>query len=211
MLATKASRAAFENKPGRLPASLFRFVHIACGRKLRRAVTPICRTPRCPSKLRMRQRRLKQPYFCRWIIACQHQLTIRPDQLRQNIHHISLQNPPGGVPFFRPRVRKHNIDGRQTSRRQSWQDQPHIIIPDPNIRQVARLHMPQQTGHTIYKWFRPNEINCRVGFGQTGQDARRRQSQFLMPDRPPYSSAKSGVLANCSATACFGSNRNAGS
>ena len=89
--------------------------------------------------------------------------------MRQNIHHIGLQNPPGGVPFFRPRVRKHNIDRRQTSRRQGWQDQPHIIIPDPNIRQAARLHMPQQTGHAIYKRFRPNKIGCRVGFGQTGQ------------------------------------------
>ena len=34
------------------------------------AVTPICRTPRRPAKLRMRQCRLKQPDFCRWIIAC---------------------------------------------------------------------------------------------------------------------------------------------
>ena len=83
------------------------------------------------------------------MVACQNEAPGRPDQPGKLIKNVRRQDPPRSMPAFRPGVGKQNIGPGKRPALQSTENQPHIIIPDPDVGEMTLLDMAHQTGDAI--------------------------------------------------------------
>ena len=72
----------------------------------------------------------------------------RPDQPQAH-QERRAPDPPRRMPAFRPGVGKQNIGPGKRPAFQSTENQPHIIIPDPDVGEMTLLDMAHQTGDAI--------------------------------------------------------------
>ena len=132
-----------------------------------RALPPVLRTACRPAEGRMQTGRFQQPAFGDGMVACQNEAPARPNQPRKLIKNVGRQDPPRRMPAFRPGVGKQNIGPGKRPCLQPAKNQPHIIVPDPDIAELALLYVAYQTGNAIDKGFGTDEsgVGTRRGDG----------------------------------------------